>query len=412
MLDPTDIALNLRGRFGYQQLVMHTSRDYVLGSGAYGNVVKATLDEVPCAAKILHRAILDSGDPGVNDFVTRFEQEIQILRDLKHACIVQFLCAIQDPTTRKPILLMKLMKESLTHFLENSARDIPYHVQVNIAHDISLAIVHLHRNGVLHRDLSSNNVLLNDIHMAKVTDFGMSKIADNDPSMTRSQDTICPGTLVFMPPEALRPQPRYSDKIDSFSIGVLLVQIVTRNFPSPTAASITKEDPNSLWGEIDVPIPEVERRKSDIDKIPSSHGFLSIVCHCLKDRSKERPTAAQLCQSLGELKTSPAYKEAFDKSNIYEVGKLYSLLYVHLTILQEVFTHSTLLTFPYYILPITVLILSLFPPSIFSHSPSPLSFLFSPFREELNFMEQLKEGMYAQFRDYLSLSMSTLGLKM
>ena len=306
---------------------MHTSR--VLGTGAYGNVVKATLDEVPCAAKILHRAILDSGDPGVNEFVTRFEQEIQILRDLKHACIVQFLCVVQDPTTRKPILLMELMKESLTHFLENSATDIPYHVQVNIGHDMALAIAHLHRNGVLHRDLSSNNVLLNNIHMAKVTDFGMSKIADNDPSMTRSQVTKCPGTLVYMPPEALRPQPLYSDKIDSFSLGVLLVQIVTRNFPSPTAASITKEDPNSLWGEIDVPIPEVERRKSDIDKISPSHGFLSIVCHCLKDRSKERPTAAQLCQSLGELKTSLAYMDA---SNVYEVGKFYTLLCINPTI--------------------------------------------------------------------------------
>ena len=286
---------------------MHTSR--VLGTGAYGNVVKATLDEVPCAAKILHRAILDSGDPGVNEFVTRFEQEIQILRDLKHACIVQFLCAVQDPTTRKPILLMELMKESLTHFLESSTTDIhvPYHVQVNIAHDISLAIAHLHRNGVLHRDLSSNNILLDAEQKAKVTDFGMSKIADGDATMTRSRVTHCPGTLAYMPPEALRTSRKYSETFDTFSVGVLMVQIITRKFPSPTDPTITRDDPSSETGVTIVPIPEMKRRKADMDAVPGSHPFLPIACHCLKDRSQERPTSAQLCHTLGELKGTAAY---------------------------------------------------------------------------------------------------------
>ncbi|CAI8024804.1 Ankyrin repeat domain-containing protein 50 [Geodia barretti] len=303
--DPNDISLSLRGLYGYHNVVIHTAQ--VLGSGAYGNVVKATLDKKPCAAKILHRVIVDSQDPGLPDFISRFEQECQILRDLKHPNIVQFLGVVQDPTTNKPILLMEMMKDSLTHFLESSATDIPYHVQVNISHDIALAVAHLHRNGILHRDLSSNNVLLSASHQAKVTDFGMSKIAASNPSMTRSKVTQCPGTLVYMPPEALRPQPRYSDKIDTFSIGVLLLQIVTRTFPAPTAASTTREDPTSAWGEIDIPIPEVERRKSEIDKVPADSGFLPVVKDCLKDKSKDRPTAAQLCHSLGTLKSTAVY---------------------------------------------------------------------------------------------------------
>ena len=260
--DPNDISLSLSGLYGYQNVVIHTA--HVLGSGSYGNVVKATLDKKPCAAKILHRVIVDSKDPGLSDFISRFEQECQILRDLKHPNIVQFLGVVQDPTTNKPILLMEVMKDSLTHFLESSPTDIPYHVQVNISHDIALAVAHLHRNGILHRDLSSNNILLNASHQAKVTDFGMSKIATSNPSMTRSKVTQCPGTLVYMPPEALRPQPRYSDKIDTFSIGVLLLQIFTRKFPAPTAASVVKEDPNSPTKESYIPVSEVDRRKSDI----------------------------------------------------------------------------------------------------------------------------------------------------
>ncbi|CAI8029140.1 Probable serine/threonine-protein kinase DDB_G0275165 [Geodia barretti] len=269
--DPNDISLNLRGLYGYQNVVIHTAQ--VLGSGSYGNVVKATLDKKPCAAKILHRVFIDSQDPGLSDFVSRFEQECQILRDLKHPNIVQFLGVVQDPTTNKPILLMELMKDSLTHFLESSPTNIPYHVQVNISHDIALAVAHLHRNGILHRDLSSNNILLNASYQAKVTDFGMSKIADSNLSMTRSKVTKCPGTLVYMPPEALRPEPRYSDKIDTFSIGVLLLQIVTRKFPAPTAEFVTKTDPNSPTKKSYVPIPEVDRRKSDIDKVPSLQWF-------------------------------------------------------------------------------------------------------------------------------------------
>ncbi|CAI8046094.1 Kinase D-interacting substrate of 220 kDa [Geodia barretti] len=110
-----------------------------------------------------------------------------------------------------------------------------------------------------------------------------------------------------MPPEALRPQPRYSDKIDTFSVGVLLLQIVTREFPAPTAASVAREDPNSPTEESYVPVSEINRRKADIDKVQISHGFLSVIRDCLKDKSKDRPIAAQLCQRLGQLKSTAVY---------------------------------------------------------------------------------------------------------
>ena len=202
------------------------------------------------------------------------------------------------------------MKESLTYFLESSSTDVPYHLQVGNSHGIALAVAHLHRNGILHRDLSSNNVLLNADHQAKVTDFGMSNIAASNRSMTRSKVTQCPGTPVYMPPEALRPQPHYSDKIDTFSIGVLLLQIATRNFPSPTENLLTKHDQNSPTEQIYVPVTEINRRKSDIDRVITaaySYGFLPVIRDCLKDLSGDRPTAVQLCQRLRLLKNTAAY---------------------------------------------------------------------------------------------------------
>ena len=303
-----DIVVNLHGQFGYQQVRVHPSQE--LGSGSYGSVVKATLGHFPCAAKILHRKFFKSDDPAIVNFVARFKQECRILRDLKHPCVVKFLSIVQDPNTKGPILLMELMKESLTTFLERTPTALSYHVQVNINHDITLALAYLHGKRILHRDLSSNNILLNAACQAKVTDFGMSKMSDANPRLTRSGLMQCPGTPAFMPPEALRPKPQYTNKLDTFSAGVLIIQTITRTFPAPTDASITREDPSSLWGEIDVPVPEMERRKSDIDKVPANHPLLPIARSCLKDKYKERPTAAQLCQSLAGLKTAPAYGES------------------------------------------------------------------------------------------------------
>ena len=86
-----------------------------------------------------------------------------------------------------------------------------------------------------------------------------------------------------------------------------MVQIITRIFPAPTDAQRVREDPSSPTGEIIVPVPELERRKKDLDKVPSTHTLLPIALHCLKDRDMERPTAAQLCQRLEQLKAAQVY---------------------------------------------------------------------------------------------------------
>ena len=309
--EAAEVTIPLNGQFGYQKVVISQSQDSELGRGSYGYVVRAQLDDLPCAAKILHMNFFNSRDPGAREFATRFQQECQILQDMKHPNIVQFLGVVQDPSSGRLVLLMEMMRESLTHFIELSTARLPFHVQVDISHDIALAVAHLHRNRILHRDLSSNNVLLNRGCQAKVTDFGMSKIADSNPSMTRSRVTQCPGTLVYMPPEALLAgKLRYSEKLDAFSLGVLIIQILTRKFPAPSDAHTTREDPTSPTGEIIVPVSEVERRRADMSGIPPDHALLAIARDCLKDRYQQRPDVAQLCQRLATLKTTPGYLES------------------------------------------------------------------------------------------------------
>ena len=169
---------------------------------------------------------------------------------------------------------MELMDESLTKLLERSTGPLPYHTQLNICHDVALALAYLHSNDIIHRDLSSNNVLLiGEGSRAKVTDFGMSKLIGMNPRMTPL--TMRPGTQAYMPPEALIQPPRYSDKLDCFSHGVLTIQIVTRQFPNPTDATTTIEDARFPTGIIHVPVPERERRKKDIDPSCPLHSTVS-----------------------------------------------------------------------------------------------------------------------------------------
>ena len=305
--DLTDRERDLRKTFGYKKALVQPSQ--ILGTGSYGNVVKATLDGLPCAAKILHPTFFTSNDPDVMKFTQRFQLECRILRQLKHPCIVQFLGVFDDPRPRsggRPILLMELMEESLTHFLESGQKALPYHIQVNITYDIALALDYLHANGIQHRDLSSNNILLIATR-AKLTDFGMSKMVEINPrmSLARNKHTMCPGTLAFMPPETLLPEPIYSNKIDVFSTGVLIVQIVTRRFPKPGDAHRAERDAKQR--KVLVPIPELERRKDDLRGVFMTHPLRPIALYCLKDEEGDRPTAADLCQLLVRLKATPEY---------------------------------------------------------------------------------------------------------
>ena len=235
--------------------VVEVSVEETLGVGSYGKVCKAKCGQLPCAAKLLHETMFGTNDPGISKFVEQFEQECRFLSMIKHPNIVQFLGTVRDPRSRKLALLMELMDENLTRFLERSTGPLPYHTQLNICHDVALALAYLHSNDIIHRDLSSNNVLLiGEGIRAKVTDFGMSKLIGMNPRMTPL--TMCPGTQAYMPPEALITPPRYSNKLDCFSHGVLTIQIVTGQFPNPTDPTTTVEDARFPTGFIHVPVLE------------------------------------------------------------------------------------------------------------------------------------------------------------
>ena len=290
-----------------------------LGIGSYGSVCKALCDDLLCAAKIIHPTLID---PNAHQQIerqkehrlpiSRFMQECEFMSTIRHPNIVQYLGTRQDPQTGLPVLLMELMDDSLTHFLESSQDAVPYHIQVNFCHDITSAISYLHSNGITHRDLSSNNVLLCGNVKAKVTDFGMAKLCDINPQATRVSSTTCPGTDAYMPPEAVKDKPVYTAKIDCFAIGTLIIQILTRCFPEPgdRLRTIQIVHPQFPGGTVDVRVPEIERRQNHTSLVDPNHPLLPIALLCLKDSDIERPSAQELCHRVAALKETPRFTES------------------------------------------------------------------------------------------------------
>ena len=311
-------------QFAYHNIQLYKSES--LGSGSYGGVCKAKCDGLLCAAKIMHPTLFDLRDPGTASYLRKFHEECHLLSLARHPNVVQYLATYYDPDTRLPVLLMELCDESLTAFLERSPGPLSYHIQLNICLDIALALVYLHSNGLIHRDLTGNNVLMIAGTRAKITDFGMSKLATGNLRMTAL--TLCPGNLLYMSPEALDEAKSYTAKLDIFSFGVIVIQILTRQFPNPTDrfrtvhASQNKEDieedededEDEEGEEVRLLVPETERRQAHLQLIPDAHSLKPLAIQCLRKKERRRPPALRLSERLSELKQAPQYTESMHQA--------------------------------------------------------------------------------------------------
>ena len=263
----------------------------------------------------------------------RFKQECGFLVRMRHPHIVQYLGVTVDPESRLPVLLMELLDENLTKMLERSQHSLDYCVQVDICHGIALAVAYLHSNDIIHRDLSSNNILIRAGRIAKLTDFGMSKLVATAP--TKTPLTMCQGTLVYMPTEALREPPMYTKKLDCFSEGVIMIQVCTRLLPDPGPRTQLVQDSISPTGTTEMPVLEPERRKKHINLIDPTHALLPIAIDCHYQES-ERPSSEELCQRLACVKESSKYRasEQGDKVQAFKFNDLQQELAS-----QEIQTH-------------------------------------------------------------------------
>ena len=175
-----------------------------------------------CAGKRIHEVLLDAGNIGVREIALKYVQECQVMSDLRHPNITLFMGVCFLSNCQLPALVMERLDSSLDDLLE-SVPNIPFSLKQCILEDIAKGLHYLHKHDpqILHRDLTAKNVLLTSSLVAKITDFGNSRIVNIQPGRLVQTLSQNPGTLVYMPPEALAPAATYGPSLDIFSFGHL-----------------------------------------------------------------------------------------------------------------------------------------------------------------------------------------------
>ena len=151
--------------------------------------------------------------------------EIKFLSKLNHANVVKFL-GISSPTgTTKLYLITELMHfGSLRDVLDRNST-LPWALRLKLAKDAAKGMSYLHKRKLIHRDLKSQNLLVNETWTCKIADFGISTVKE---AQTRTM--TCIGTPTYMAPEVLG-KAKYSEKADVFSFGILLVELYSGRVP-------------------------------------------------------------------------------------------------------------------------------------------------------------------------------------
>ena len=282
-----------------------------LGRGAYGKVFTVKYLGLPCAAKEIHSLLIDGVSPEDKKAIKDgFIRECYHSSLIRHPNIVQFMGVYyakpSDPRTADlPIMVMELMDTSLTSFIEKNQSKIAMKTKLSILHDVSLGLSYLHgrRPAVIHRDLSSNNVLLSGRGnlVAKISDLGTAKMIRADSKQTKSRLTTAPGTLHFMPPEALEEKdPVYGTPVDVFSFAGITVHLFSEEWPTPSGPKSRDPKTNKL-----VALSEAQRRQQYLDKIPGEVTALKeMMIRCLDDDADERPPIKEVSEMIESLKAS------------------------------------------------------------------------------------------------------------
>lgn len=197
--------------------------DQILGEGGWGKVVVSWFRGQQVAVKQLHPLIVS---PLYKSMVRR---EISIMARTRHPNLVLFISAVLDQSSG-PMIVTELLSISLRKAYENG-RLSGNLVRLSIMMDVASALnyLHNHHEPIIHRDVNSANVLLEarpeDSWRAKLSDFGSANLA-------RLATTPGPGAIVYAAPEVFKhDQHQQTSKVDVYSYGILLCEVLTNQFP-------------------------------------------------------------------------------------------------------------------------------------------------------------------------------------
>ncbi|KAL8141442.1 hypothetical protein V2J09_007463 [Rumex salicifolius] len=292
------IAEGMKG-FTYEELA-HATRNFSssveVGKGGYGKVYKGVLNNGTLVA--VKRA--EEGSlQGNKEFCT----EIELLSRLHHRHLVS-LIGYCDKKGEQMLVYEFMPNGTLRdHLTASSERSLCFPARLRIALGSARGILYLHTEAdppIFHRDIKATNILLDSNFTAKVADFGLSRLAplpDTDGVVPNHVSTVVRGTPGYLDPEYCLTH-KLSDKSDVYSLGVVLLELLTGMKPISHGKNIVREVNTSYQsGNI---INVVDERMGNYPP-ECIERFASLALKCCQDEAEGRPTMTEVVRELESI---------------------------------------------------------------------------------------------------------------
>ncbi|XP_047047754.1 probable leucine-rich repeat receptor-like protein kinase At1g35710 [Lolium rigidum] len=280
------------GKMAFEDIINATDNfdeKHCIGEGSYGSVYKAELqDEQVVAVKKLH-----AGDEEAHD-EERFLHEIEMLTKIRQRSIVKLYGYCSHPRYRF-LVCQFIERGNLASILSNEEQAIQFHWQRRTAliRDVAQAITYLHHDvhpPIIHRDITSRNILLDAEYRAFVSDFGIARMLKPD----SSNWSALAGTYGYIAPEFSYTSV-VTEKCDVYSFGVVVLEVLMGKHPGDIQDFLSLLGDKFLPEEIldkQLPQPKTEEEAEDVKRC------IYVAFDCLVPSPKERPTMLKVYRDL------------------------------------------------------------------------------------------------------------------
>ena len=247
-----------------------------LGRGGFGIVYEGLWQGVKVAIKKSASSSLPQ------DVLNEFMREAELHARLRHPNIVTLYGVCLEPA--KYAMVMELMHNDSLYKLLHSEVALPWSQRINIALEMTAGLLFLHSKNILHRDLKSMNVLLDDRGCAKISDFGLSKVKTHIASSTTGNSV---GSLYWKAPELFKINGKCSTASDIYALGITFWEIASRTLPYQAASG----DADLVRGWV---------KDGEREEIPAGTPpqFGMLIRRCWAQRAEDRPAIEKVAQTM------------------------------------------------------------------------------------------------------------------